>query len=77
MKECGTDVFKTIRCAADLESCTHRDLPMVPTTVTEHTQKLGAFALLTKDYSGDGQITVGIRAGRGFQNSLSSLGLVL
>ena len=50
---------------------------MVPTTVTEHTQKLGAFALLTKDYSGDGQITVGIRAGRGFQNSLSTLGLVL
>ena len=36
------------------------------TTVdTEHTQKLAAFALLTKDYSGDGQITVGIRAGRG------------
>lgn len=34
-EECGTDVFKTIRCAADL------------------------------DYSGDGQITVGIRAGRG------------
>jgi len=34
-EECGTDVFKTIRCVADL------------------------------DYSGDGQITVGIRAGRG------------
>lgn len=54
-----------------------RESLVVPTTVTEHTQKLGAFALLTKDYSGDGQITVGIRAGRGFQNSLSSLGLVL